>query len=268
MSPAYVTQQRGAEVAFLDLLLQRSLGQRAILQHEANLVVPERVEWVEGRNPGLIGHVRVVEQASRLVVVLQAVPVKGNSVADLLLFQEAEFIQELRVGVFACIEAVQIAVQAIGEKRCPRRGVNVEPLDFMARNHGCCYDRARFIEKALRHYGFETRHLALIQPYRGISLLDFVPLGQSSHATTEVLTSRGWLGVDSNWPLILIDDAGTTFTYRDAIASEYFRDSWVPQWFYRGELDYFYGLYSRHGFAFGIDAPGPEWAFSEVRHNF
>ncbi len=169
---------------------------------------------------------------------------------------------------FACIEAVQIAVQAIGEKRCPRRGVNVEPLDFMARNHGCCYDRARFIEKALRHYGFETRHLALIQPYRGISLLDFVPLGQSSHATTEVLTSRGWLGVDSNWPLILIDDAGTTFTYRDAIASEYFRDSWVPQWFYRGELDYFYGLYSRHGFAFGIDAPGPEWAFSEVRHNF
>ena len=53
-------------------------------------------------------------------------------------------------------------------------------------------------------YGFKVRHVHLNQTEnRGYFNL-FIP-GSNSHAVTEVLTSRGWLGVDSNEPFVLLD---------------------------------------------------------------
>jgi len=97
-----------------------------------------------------------------------------------------------------CLEKIQAAVQSIGSEgisRCASKSDVIEPADFLARNYGCCFDRARFIGKTARFYGFQTRHLFLISPKYG-SLSNLLPLSQSSHATSEVLTSKGWMGVD------------------------------------------------------------------------
>ena len=119
-----------------------------------------------------------------------------------------------------CLISIQTAVQAIGEKTyCPvwNKSDTNEPSEFLRRNHGCCVDRARFIEKAARYYGYETRHIALIQPKYSSSLTNLLPLNQSSHATSEILTVNGWLGVDSNYLFVLIGADNSPETYRDAI---------------------------------------------------
>ena len=61
-----------------------------------------------------------------------------------------------------CLLAIQASVQSIGEVKCAIDSDIVEPSDFLRRNYGCCFDRARFIEKASRYFGFETRHVFLI----------------------------------------------------------------------------------------------------------
>ena len=77
-----------------------------------------------------------------------------------------------------CLLAIQASVQSIGEVRCAVASDIIEPSEFLRRNYGCCSDRARFIEKASRYFGFETRHVFLIQPYEGLSISNFLPLGQ------------------------------------------------------------------------------------------
>jgi hypothetical protein len=170
-------------------------------------------------------------------------------------------------GEILCLTAIQSAVQAIGTTECAGMGDIVEPAEFLRRNHGCCTDRARFVEKAARSFGFQTRHLFLIKPARGLSITNMFPLGQSSHATTEVLTSRGWLGVDSNEPFILVTPDGEPMTYRRAIESGTFTEVMRPKRFFAGDLDILYGLYSRHGMFHGPKLPGPEFVFSELLQN-
>lgn len=164
--------------------------------------------------------------------------------------------------------AIQSSVQSIGEVRCAVASDIVEPSDFLRRNYGCCFDRARFIEKASRYFGFETRHVFLIQPYKGLSIFNYLPLRQYTHATSEILTSRGWLGVDSNEPFILLSERGTPITYQNAINNiDAFRQM-TPQNFYTEELDLIYGLYSRHGNFHGKNFPGPEYVLSELLWNW
>jgi len=167
----------------------------------------------------------------------------------------------------ACIAAIQAAVLAIGEPHCAPRGMSIEPADFIARGYGCCYDRARFIEKAARHYGFETRHLFLIDEGAHIAKSMATP-GHPSHAATEILTARGWLGVDSVTPLILLDDERNPMTYVDAIASRIFVDH-DESWILHGhDWRIIIGLYSRHGFFHGPNLPGPEFDLAELSQNF
>lgn len=167
-----------------------------------------------------------------------------------------------------CLLAIQASVQSIGEERCAVASDIIEPSEFLRRNYGCCFDRARFIEKASRYFGFETRHVFLIQPYEGLSISNFLPLRQSSHATSEILTSKGWLGVDSNKPFILLSESGAPTTYRNAINNINAFPLMAPRSFYTKELDVIYGLYSRHGNFHGKNFPGPEYVFSELLWNW
>ena len=167
----------------------------------------------------------------------------------------------------ACIEAIQIKVQEIGELRCASKDATIEPKEFIERNYGCCFDRARFIEKAARYYGFKSRHVFLIQP-KLISLTNILPLGQTSHAASEILTSRGWMGVDSNEQFILVDEKGAPLTYSAALFNDYALAIMKSKDLYTPDLDIIYGLYSRHGSYHGRDIPGPEFVFSELLQNF
>lgn len=115
----------------------------------------------------------------------------------------------------SCVKAIQTSIRAlVPNNRCAGRGTTIEPLDFITRSFGCCYDRARFTEKALKYYGFETRHVAIydISKY---GLLGFFIPGISSHATSEVLTTKGWMGVDSNEPFILLTKSNEVLTFKN-----------------------------------------------------
>ena len=167
-----------------------------------------------------------------------------------------------------CLISIQAAVQAIGEKTCALASDLIEPSEFLRRNYGCCVDRARFIEKAARYYGYETRHIALIQPKYSYSLTNLLPLNQSSHATSEILTVNGWLGVDSNEPFVLIGADNSPETYRDAINNLEKFPKMAPQEFYQERTDVIYGLYSRQGNFYGMNFPGPEFVYSELKWNW
>jgi hypothetical protein len=167
-----------------------------------------------------------------------------------------------------CLSAIQAAVQSIGETRCATSSDVIEPSEFLKRNFGCCFDRARFIEKASRYFGFETRHLFLIEPYKGFSITNFVPLGQGSHAASEIYTSKGWVGVDSNDPFILLTETGSPSTYVNATHNLDAFPMMPKTNFYMGELDFIYGLYSRHGNFHGKNFPGPEYVFKELLWNW
>ncbi|MDR3159212.1 MAG: hypothetical protein LBU11_09450 [Zoogloeaceae bacterium] len=167
------------------------------------------------------------------------------------------------------IKSIQMAIRdLVTDFRCATPPVNVEPHDFMSRGFGCCYDRARFTEKALRHYGFSTRHVAIYDAGNHGVFSIFIP-GIPSHATTEVRTQKGWLGVDSNHPFLLLTRDGKPLTYRNFKAWENdIPDPVVPRSAYERELLIIYGLYSRHGKFHGPNLPGPEFVLAELRYNF
>lgn len=167
-----------------------------------------------------------------------------------------------------CIQKIQFEVQNIGALKCAERSDTIEPIDYINRSYGCCSARARFIEKALRSVGFETRRVFLIKPHRGFSVSNLLPFGQSSHSTTEVLTRRGWMGVDANYPFVLVDADNVPYTYKEGFTNQFVKALMTPGDFFTGEIDVIYGLYSRHGLSFGAKLPGPEYHFNEMLWNF
>ena len=92
--------------------------------------------------------------------------------------------------------------------------------------------------------------------------------GIKSHATSEVKTSRGWLGVDSNHPFLLItqDNIPVKYSAYKAHFSE-LAYRMVPEEFYKDDLFVIYGLYSRHGKFHGPDLPSPEFNLNELWFN-
>jgi len=144
-----------------------------------------------------------------------------------------------------------------------------EPSDLVRLQRGWCYDRSRTLDKAFTYLGFETRHVYLL--YRkDLSLFaSLFRRGHPSHAVTEVMTSKGWLYVDSNQTWIALDRDGKPhgaggiwkhFNQFDG-APEYVRGPW---WAIRG-------LYSRKGAFYAPYFPLPQlnwqdflkWVFVE-----
>ena len=171
-----------------------------------------------------------------------------------------------------CIKSIQEAqLNLIEDTKCRGRFINLGSIEVINKNTACCFDRARITEQALQIYGFKVRHVHLNQTEnRGYFNL-FIP-GSSSHAVTEVLTSRGWLGVDSNEPFILLDQDNLPNTYEqaihngliDSLSTSTFTDS-----FYKKPLVYVIGLYSRHGTFFEPYLPYiPEINFNDFFGNF
>lgn len=177
-------------------------------------------------------------------------------------------------GEFACIDSVQKAILFISPNNicptddcCPLKGELIEPLTFINRGWGCCFDRSRFNEKLLKYLGFQTRHVFIISK-KYSSFLNFVPLNQSSHAASEVKTSLGWMGIDSNTSTKLFDGQNRVFTYKEAIKNKKMKKKLVPKYIFLDEPDVIYGLYSRHGYSYAPKIPGPEFNINEIKYNF
>lgn len=168
-----------------------------------------------------------------------------------------------------CIRAIQDSINAlVPNHECAAKGNEIEPMQFIRRGYGCCYDRARFIEMALTYFGYETRHVALYDRSRHGVFALLVP-ATPSHAATEVKTSRGWLGVDSEAPFVLTTVHGGVATYKDLPSVKTDMEYKIqPQEFFDKPYIVIYGLYSRHGQFHGPNLPAPEINFSEARYNF
>jgi hypothetical protein len=120
-----------------------------------------------------------------------------------------------------------------------------EPSDLMRKHEGLCFDRSRTLDKAFNYIGLSARHVYLLyRQDRGFWSALF-RYGQSSHAVTEVKTSKGWMFVDSNAEWIALtrdgqvvnaDDVWRRANEFDGIPA-YLKDSW---WAIRG-------MYSRKG---------------------
>lgn len=171
---------------------------------------------------------------------------RPNAVVGCTFAGEIALIREVQQKVFAAAPINRgIAVST------PR-----EPEDLVRLGYGLCYDRSRAIEKALTFCGFKTRHLYILHQ-RGRSFLPAL-LGYQhpSHAATEVLTSRGWVFVDSNTLWISLSRRGEVvppaqvWEHRAEFASLP-TDITGPYWTIRG-------LYSRNGNFYPPYIPFPD----------
>jgi hypothetical protein len=173
----------------------------------------------------------------------------------------------------ACVRAIQLSLR----ERVPDLGcvhewgaIAHEPADFLRRAKGCCFDRSRFIEKALKRYGFDTRHIGLFRIAEG-PWPSLLRPGTPSHSTSEVLTRRGWMVVDSNRDLIGVDASGEVHdiaSLRERLRSS--RGADIPgakQDYMDGDFVFVYGLYSRHGGFYRPFVPLPDLDWAQLHHN-
>ncbi len=131
-----------------------------------------------------------------------------------------------------------------------------EPADLMRYGQGLCFDRSRTFDKAFSYLGMPSRHVYLLYRENRSFLGALFRYGQSSHAVTEVKTSRGWMFVDSNTEWIALtrngepvdaDEVWKRYPEFDN-APRYLSEAW---WAIRG-------MYSRKGQFYGAGLPFPE----------
>lgn len=156
--------------------------------------------------------------------------------------KETQTIVEVQSAVLRCVPG------NIGIPYNARR----EPKDVYFAKSGLCYDRSRVMEKILRYLSFRTRHISIYSTEQTHSaFLSLITPGVSSHAVTEVLTSKGWLVVDSNDSWVSLDKQGNPVPI-EQIQSDVgpCNISWskpFPSGIYKKPFTFVYGLYSRHG---------------------
>lgn len=171
--------------------------------------------------------------------------------------------QEEKAGTFegqiTQIRAVQEAVLKASPilQKIPA-GTPREPENLLEAGHGQCSDRARSILKGLQAMGYDVRFAAIysfdqsfMPPEQLARKVDDV----RSHALVEVLTSKGWLFVDTNEPWISLDQNGEAVSLakwqkiKDRADFEWSKSNkgqiyWLMK---SQDLMVIYGLYSRHG---------------------
>ena len=140
-----------------------------------------------------------------------------------------------------------------------------EPKDLVAHGHGECGDRSRAIEKILNSFGFRTRHMAIYSVREtGARIISLLTPRVGSHALTEVMTSRGWMAVESTSRWIGLTQSGQTISLEDMQAPGAANLTWharVPERHHRilgEEFTYVPGLYSRHGRFYAPFTPVPD----------
>jgi hypothetical protein len=133
-----------------------------------------------------------------------------------------------------------------------------EPKDLYETNAAYCGDRARYIDKALRLYGFTTRYASLYENKAGVSFLKTMLTkgdaeNSESHALVEVLTSKGWMIIDTRRQWISLTAAQQPISLEGLKdkALDYFqwdRGNKQKGWPLLDRHYYIiYDLYSRHG---------------------
>jgi hypothetical protein len=172
----------------------------------------------------------------------------------------------------ASIVAIQglTAAIATGADAIPL-SVSREPADFLRWRRGACYDRSRFIEKALSFIGLETRHVAVYQTDGESPFGALVYPETQSHALTEVKTSRGWMLVDSlsQWIGLTADGrvVSADMLERDTGLFQSQWDSRVkdpPNWILSHNFVDVVGLYSRHGDFYWPYEPMPDVNWTQL----
>lgn len=138
---------------------------------------------------------------------------------------------------------------------------------------GLCYDRSRVIEKILRDFGFKARHMSLYPTGEtGSAWKSLLTAGIDSHAVTEVMTSKGWLVVDSNDPWMSLDGKGYPVSIEKMRLQAEGQDEEPatlspPNKIYTQPFVYIYGLYSRHGHFYPPYDFIPDINYSELMMN-
>lgn len=147
-----------------------------------------------------------------------------------------------------CIKSIQLSQsKLVKSQKCRTGFLNVEPLDFVNTNFGCCFDRSRIIEKSLEYYKIETRKIFLIDISKGYLSL-FKPEADT-HAVVEAKTEHGWIGIETVQPLfILLDEFNKPLSFKNALKAKYnFPKSTYDDFYYRDKIMSIIGLYSRNG---------------------
>ena len=167
-----------------------------------------------------------------------------------------------------CIKSIQEAqLNLIENTKCRGKFINLGSMEVINKNTACCFDRSRITEQALQIYGLKVRHVHLNHTAKRGYFNLLIP-GTPSHGVTEVLTSRGWLGVDSNEPFILVHKDNFPITYDQAIHNGVI-DIYTENSFYKKPMTYVIGLYSRNGTFFEPYLPYiPEINFNDFFRNF
>lgn len=155
----------------------------------------------------------------------------------------------------AAVRKIQALVLAIAPGNDPIPEDHTRELhDLVSFGSGLCYDRSRSIETLLRYVGFTVRHLSIYaEPGGETALRALLTPGDSSHAVTEVMTSHGWLVVDSNQSWISIDQAGepvrmaTIAADADASRNDRVYQDGASSPILQARFTYVVGLFSRHG---------------------
>ncbi|MFW5833133.1 MAG: transglutaminase domain-containing protein [Pseudomonadota bacterium] len=150
-----------------------------------------------------------------------------------------------------------------------------EPCDLWRLGFGQCFDRSRFLEKAFRELGLETRYAAVYSTARTNSRLkSLLTPGIASHAVVEVRTARGWMLVDSNmrwlgWTeddhVVSLAELGADPAVRQGPWNV--RVSDPPSPIFEEPFTYVFGLYSRHGFFYPPYNRLPDISWSQLHYN-
>lgn len=186
--------------------------------------------------------------------------------------EETKFDLETFDGEISAILAVQDAVLTVASKDVPIPfNTSREPGDLLVHRKGECYDRARAIEKILTSLGMETRHIAVYSTAEtGSKLVSLVTPQVSSHAVSEVKTSRGWMLIDSNAHWIGLTEEGAPMSiediqtnYHDSIRWSLRNQNKMNPIFGKG-FTYVIGLYSRHGRFFAPYSPIPDYNIRDL----
>ena len=90
-----------------------------------------------------------------------------------------------------------------------------EPKEVYLAKVAGCFDRSRLIEKILIYNGFKTRHFAMYSKEKtNSSIKSLITPKVKSHAASEVLTKKGWMVIDSNFPWIALDVNNNPFSIK------------------------------------------------------
>lgn len=161
------------------------------------------------------------------------------------------------------IQSIQLLQQAVLDystysQPIPKNTTR-EPLDFINAKTVNCFDRARFLDKAFRFLGYESRYVsAYLTEHTGSLIKSLITNNKKlvrSHALLEVKTVKGWVAVGTvhDWIGLTADHQTISLDQSHYQENGLININWHPEntenpyWILQTSYAPVYGLYSRHG---------------------